>query len=125
MYRNHLLKLADLLDHIKVEEFNIHRWQDSCGTVACAIGHAAKDPYFQELGLTLMKPETMPTGCYSEGVRPHFEGEYGFVAAAKLFGISYDDAERLFSFVGYAWIGGTKKVHPSDVAQRIRLFVDD
>jgi hypothetical protein len=122
MHTDRLLKLADILDLVKEDKFDMNRWRSSCGTVACAIGHAAGDEYFRDLGLNLMSTPAFPTGHYSEGFVPEFEGEYNINAAAKLFGIAYSEAEWLFlphSYTQrYIW-----KVTPSIVAQRIREFV--
>lgn len=124
MFKERLLKLAELLDSVKDEEFNINRWRSSCGTVACAIGHAAGDKYFQDLGLSFIPPCSYPTGQYSEGYVPYYDGFSGIEASARLFGITIEDAEYLFLGRSYD-LFLTGKVKPSDVAQRLRNYVLD
>lgn len=121
MHIHRLLRLADILDSVPKDRFDIKRWRSSCGTVECAIGHAANDDYFKELGLTLDSPPEYPTGAYSEGFTPRFKEKRGINAVADLFGITPSDAEYLF--VGESY--DTPEVDPSDVAQRIRLYVYD
>ena len=54
---NNLLKLADLIDALQPEQFDLETWQQSgdtgCGTVACAIGWACLSKEFPNLSLML------------------------------------------------------------------------
>jgi hypothetical protein len=46
--------LRELPEHDKNEHFDMISWghETACGTVACAAGHAALDPWFQERGFS-------------------------------------------------------------------------
>jgi hypothetical protein len=62
VYRGRLLSLADFLDNLPPERFDLKVWVGktwrgdadiSCGTTACALGWASAVPEFQKLGLVL------------------------------------------------------------------------
>ncbi len=75
-----LANLIRVLEAAPDEHFNMSRW--SCGTQSCAIGWAAKDQWFQDLGLRL---ETYQ-GC----VNTHYPVLDGFEeakACRHLFGL--------------------------------------
>lgn len=57
----------------------------SCGTVACAIGHACLDPRFNALGLKMC--------LYGY---PETEGATGWVAVDEFFGLQGSEAHHLF-----------------------------
>ena len=86
-----LLKLADHLDTVPPETFDMSTWW--CGTKGCAMGHAAQMPAFRRLGLLV----TSYTDFY-EGVivGVTFEGETDFNAAAAFFGLKWGEAVALF-----------------------------
>lgn len=112
-----LLKLADHLETVPRQRFNMSTW--SCGTSACAMGHACEIPAFKRLGLEIgiMFGSPLP-------VLP--SGKEGFGAAVELFGITHTDAYALFKeqFAGRPTpknLAG--KDTPKVVARRIRKFV--
>jgi hypothetical protein len=47
--------LVQMPEHERLNHWNMARWgiQTDCGTVACAAGHCALDPWFQEQGLRM------------------------------------------------------------------------
>lgn len=113
--RTDLLKtLADHLDTVPVENFNMKLWQarNECGFAGCAIGHAEGLPGFE--GLTF-EPDIAEHGLFV----PVYDGFSGWQALVWLFGhISVDDAIYLFSPKFYS-----KDVAPAMVAARIREFI--
>lgn len=115
MNRERLLKLANHLDTVKPAKFDMGNW--SCGTTACAAGHACGIPEFVELGLYLDYSARPDRGC----VRFH-DGEYihsGWNAVEDFFGLEPDEAVYLFGVNDYEW---DNRTDPKVVAQRLRLF---
>jgi hypothetical protein len=110
-----LLRLAEYHEHqVSPEQFSLRNWQDPCGTVACAIGHACRIPEFAEAGLRLV-----PYG--NAGYFMPAYGEWSdWYAVAEFFGIDHDDAEYLFGAWHYDEGVATR---PDEVAARIREFV--
>jgi hypothetical protein len=87
----------------------------ACGTAACACGHAAMMPEFQAEGFKLLADMS---DC--QGV-PYFEGEIGWRAVEKFFGLENSEASDLFSQSAHSYEGTT----PFEVAQRIREFIKE
>lgn len=68
-------RVLDSLDaHAREKHFSMGYWgiQTDCGTVACAAGHCAMDPWFQERGFKarLLKG--------SRGLSIYYDGEWSF-----------------------------------------------
>ena len=117
-----LHRLADYLNTVKPEVFDMHAWwvgppKPRCGTTACAVGHAATMPYFYNLGLRLVTEPPCSKTCEhcnkNPTVQPVFKGEEGLQAAEAVFGVTHDESIYLF-------IGGTGDESPKDVARRLR-----
>lgn len=114
MYQKRLLRLAEFLEGLRPEEFNLARWvtrlrgDEYCHTVACAAGYAGMLPEFNEMGFHL------------EGQDPFYKEVYGFSACSMFFGITRDEVVRLFLSSSYP--GGTK-TRPTTVAKRLRSCV--
>lgn len=71
-------------------KFSLGHWY--CGTSACAIGHAAVDPWFRRRGISLEF-----TGLEPYPVYRHLGKEYDDIEAPEeFFGITYDQADWLF-----------------------------
>lgn len=85
-----LLKIYNLAMSKPDEVLNLNHI--SCGTIRCAMGHAAQDPYFQEKGLILVGRD-----IYWKGQETNYDE-----AAAMLFGITPNEAGALF---GISYIG--------------------
>jgi hypothetical protein len=146
LQRKRLRELADHLDRIKPERFNMKEWfnkSEECGTSACAMGHACMMKRFQKLGLHLVQDVSSqrfrfwssPCAVQSSGENkewepqkssdvssqrarfPVFRGEQGMGAAEKFFGLTQQDAEYLF--------GDTESLSsPKAKAAVIRDFVE-
>lgn len=114
LYIDRLLRLADHLEAVPPERFNLGEWESECGTVACAIGHACRIPEFQAAGLALL-----PGDQWDEPY-PAFGDYAGFNAAASFFGIEDLDALHLFDPDEYEDDDATQA---SAVVARIRAFV--
>jgi hypothetical protein len=108
-----LLKLADYLATVPRRRFNIGTWveENTCGTTACALGHAGLMPSFRKAGLR-SEPDEFGGDVF-------FEGQRSEEAGAAFFGLTYEEASYLFMPWNYA---ATKR-GPKSVAQRIRTMV--
>jgi len=106
-----LQKLADHLRGVPPEAFDLDQW--SCGSVACAVGHACLIPEFAEQGLTLKKSENR------NFLEPVFGFSEGWDAVSYFFDICEEDAEHLFG----AWQYLRADRHPEAVAKRIEALL--
>src|SRR4051812_10402841 len=77
MHKTRLKRVADLLQRrgpyrgkrpIPDEKFDMWDW--TCGTTACAVGHACADPWFKAQGLSLRMKRSDPRW---PGLCPQFE----------------------------------------------------
>jgi len=90
-------------------KFNLKLWT-ACGTVACAVGMMAQDPWFQAQGLTLSHPK--------DGY-PTFKQSQGWNATAHFFGLTgRTEAYHLFSYDSYK-----KDKSRRAVVRRIKKFL--
>ena len=143
--KRRLLKLADYLDTVKPKYFDFESWVGnahkkvaasglSCGTTACAVGHAANIPEFKRLGLKL----NIELNSISLGiplVTPTFGDKTNLNAAGAFFSITDGEAVELFQpqniYAECLLYGGYKlpifsedsDTKPSEIAGKIRLFV--
>jgi hypothetical protein len=109
-----LLKLADFLEtQVPEDKFNFHEWVDydwqgkpdlSCGTSACALGWATTIPEFRKLGLRLVRSRVTNAYVNFKSNHPLFFDDHAvdphgtsFYAAQRLFGLTNEEAEVLFS----------------------------
>lgn len=137
MHADRLLKLADFLDTLPPERFNYSHWVGnawggkpdlSCGTTACALGWATAIPEFQAMGLCLQR-DGYGEVCVTlgEDVSDCEGAEHSFLAAKKLFGITFRQAEFLFrpdeELGGCDWTAPGVNAKAQDVATHIRRFV--
>ncbi len=116
MQKERLELLADYPDVIPPETFDINNWR--CGTVACAIGHAAH--LFRNQGLTLVESD-----YESERMKfhPEYDGDSGWSAVTEFFGLdSSEDAYDLFFIDGYNF---RMDVTAKEVADKIRSFISE
>lgn len=126
-----LLKLADHLDTLPRKEFDFGTWSQvqSCGTTACALGHACTMPAFRRLGAKLVLDWVESED--SKFLRPTLSGQEDeagvYEVSNTLFGLNYDEVERLFypgnAFHGYSGLG--ENATPKQVARHIRKFVKE
>lgn len=113
-----LLRLADHLDTVPDEKFDYSTFIRSCGTVGCALWHAATLPEFNALGLSVMIPvdeEMSPDLRYMDDGGDLFDLD---VAIHDIFGeesareeLLYPSSNREMSFT------------PRQVASKFRAFV--
>lgn len=116
MNRERLERLEALLRRIAKRPrklgFDLRTWK--CGTAACAIGHAAMDPWFQKQGLIL-------TGTSGDIEWPAYKRWTEFEAAAAFFGVKDNVAYELFGPAAYE---DADLTNPLAVADRIRALLD-
>lgn len=127
MHTRRLLKLADILAKHRERKngkgtiWNMGTWGthkdvshepeevNFCGTIACALGHAAMDPGFRRAGLTLVWEEhlvwkgwdevnkqPLPSGTSEYIATVMFDDHDNEYAGAYFFGLSHDEAYNLF-----------------------------
>lgn len=110
MHKERLEQMVTMLRNLPEEKFDISGW--SCGTTACAVGHACATPVFQAQGLLLRQD--------FDGVMPAYGESDGWRAVGEFFELDIDDAEHLFYSAMYPNYGCTK---PFEVADRIEAFI--
>lgn len=116
VHKNRLLKLAAFLRELPRKKFDIGGWKyedEKCGTVCCAAGWACSIPSFRRAGLR------MENNSYYE--RPVYQDLSDFEAVTEFFGISCDDADELFTYLGYGHLN--RSPTPKDVAKKIEQHV--
>jgi hypothetical protein len=120
MNKQRLLILANHLEkHVEPREFDMSFWRYdaiTCGTAACACGHAASIPAFQKLGFLLEEHVRSFNGTDYTLVFGDFRG---WIAVKKFFEIDTEDAYYLFSSGQY-----TTNPTPKEVATRIKEFIE-
>lgn len=112
MRADRLLKLADYLETVPRDRFDMTDWSNmktGCGFSGCAIGWAHHGKLFP--GLAIRKKASDSFSVL------HYRGETHLDAAALLFKIDSDSADDLF--------GPAQIATPKQVAKRIRKFVRD
>lgn len=88
-------------------------YQLTCGTSACAWGHAALDGWFQQQGVEVVQSAT--------GQIPAFKGEFGHRAASRFFDIQQEDSQKLFFTEYYS----AELVTPEMVRERVEDLLRD
>lgn len=118
----------------KKKEFNMQLW--TCDTAACALGVACQIPEFKSAGLVASIVDEEDDEWDENGNRvfhaiPEFDGDAGFSAGARFFGISHHAASYLFDPATYAdhefWFDEpAPPITPERVADRIdELLAND
>lgn len=121
MNKERLLKLADYLETVPPEKFDMGTWITGeeipgksdegnlleCGSAGCALGWATMVPEFREAGLFFHR--TSIVFCEHDSFR----------AAEAFFGLDSHDSQLIFSSLEYP--GGRSE--PSEVSARIRDLV--
>jgi hypothetical protein len=118
-----LKKLADFLDNVPPEKFDMACWSNGekpkpldhpCKTVACAVGWATA--LFHDEGFVL---ENVVVDAYSGTMRlvPFYRYSEGWLAVTEFFELSPSDAAFLFRAPYHHSPG------PREVAERIRTFI--
>lgn len=93
---------------IPSERLEMHQWVADCGTAACAVGHAAMDPWFQKRGLFL---ECYLWGNYS----PKYRDIHGEQAVCEFFEL--DESTMQYLFMASSYI--SEEPTTAEVAARI------
>lgn len=137
MKKDALLRLADLLERrgpyeglpsLTDKNFNLSEWfhdyGETRGTVACAVGWAASDPWFNAEGLKLepysgMTGNDMKTPTFIDADGWKYRG---YSAVNYFFDIEGDTSSWLFSYPAY---DPEDVRNPLAVAKRIREFVSN
>ena len=104
-----LKHLITILKNVPPENFDIKNW--TCGTAACALGWAARDPEFNKQGLCMVTE--------SGATYPGFDGEVGFTAGALFFDLPRSQSGRLFDGWNYPKMS-LKDVTAQHVIERIK-----
>jgi hypothetical protein len=111
-----LLKVVEVLEATPDEAVDLQSW--TCGTTACAIGHAAQDPWFIERGFKLVN-NTSP--YYFD--RKTIDHTWTWLAIERFFALETKQAASLFSFYSYK---SSKDISSrQQVINRIREFVNE
>lgn len=117
-----LLKLADYLETVPRDHFNMSKWSEDkpsgCGFSGCAIGWAAHGKLFPGLSLVRVRKPVTQNFHPRYVKRGRVRGTTGFRGVGVCFSISAWQASRLFT---EDRISKT----PKQVAKRIRQFVRD
>lgn len=117
-----LLLLADRLDSVDPEHFNMELWSGSaqpCKTAGCALGYATTIPKLRDAGLKMARTN----GWIPVLIRKHELRVSGYSAACVLFDIPMDTAYHIFS--GGRYFPHDTALTPRRVARRIREVVAD
>lgn len=119
-----LLQVVRVLRELpKGKRFDLARWY-KCGSVACAVGWSASDPWFTRRGFKLAKSGEPAAGfltAHYDTHHPIFKGDDGFHAVAIFFGIDEGDTNLLFDKYSYRFGRRSRR----DVIRRIEKFVRD
>lgn len=111
MNKDRLRKLADHLDTVAPEKFDLSNW--SCGTTACAVGHACTMPEFQMEGLS--------TSLNTWGRFPKYLEYDSWDAVEAFFDLTHHQARYMFA----DWCYPSDEQSPSHVAARVRSMVNE
>lgn len=138
---NHLNELIRVLKAIPEVDFDITMWkatvddpeadnipklqdEHNCRAVACALGWAAQDSYFNNLGLKLDPDSDLPmitVPIFDLNGPVKRQEIYGYTAAAEFFGINISTAEILFSPDRYDTDQDTT---PDQVIARVEFLIE-
>lgn len=121
MNKKRLLKLADYLDTVRLEKFDMNNWgikeEFSCGTAACALGHAGTMKCFRKSGLKT-EFDTLGGQVQFTAKNSRYASYFDIEAGEEFFGLNSYEAQYLFLPGTY----GARK-GPKTVAGRIRRLV--
>ncbi len=115
--KERLRVLAEHLKTVPARDFSMRQWW--CGTVGCAVGHAASCPALEAEGLTLV-PCKWDT---RQGI-PEWNGLENWPAVRAFFDLSVSDAENLFSPECYYDGDSDDDITLDDVIGRIEDYLE-
>lgn len=112
-----LMYLAEkILPAVPRGQLKMETW--TCGTAACAVGWAAQDPHFNELGLKLV------LNSHSRVIQvPMYKIYHSWVAVAEFFDIS--EPQAMFLFSRFSYEETLKDLTPYTVSTRLLRFAND
>jgi hypothetical protein len=110
-----LQQVVRVLKTVEPKDFCLGSW--TCGTAACAIGHAAQDPWFIERGLQIGVTSYNYDGD-EERCPVQEDGNSGWPAVGDFFNLSQKSAFYLFNELKY-----NHDVTVQDVITRIEEFI--
>ena len=117
LHAERLLQVVRVLDELpKEKKFDLLTWL-TCGTVGCAVGWAASDPWFTRRGLKMVYCPDAVSG--SREYEPHYKNEESDDAVRTFFDLDSYEIQELFYKTSYA--SPTKR----NVIRRIKAFVKD
>lgn len=113
MNKQRLRILAEIVEAVPQKQLDMWGWvyDDECGTVACAAGHACLSPRLR--GLTLQKQ-------YVHTRQPSYKNHRGWPALHMYFDLTPEEADYIFDPSAYL-----RKPRPKAVAERIRKLIGD
>lgn len=118
MHIGRLNRLIEVLENVasKGRGFDMGVWchKTPCSTTACAVGWGAMDPVLRAQGLGLVKFK----GVLHRRYEPTYRGNASIWAVMAFFGLTWGEAERLFTPGTYP-----TGVSPDMVADRIRALI--
>jgi hypothetical protein len=107
MHIERLKHLTTVLKEVPPERFDLWGWD--CGTAACAVGWACRDPQMQDEGLRMFN-----------GI-PHYKGLSAWPAVEAFFDLPEYEAAQLFMASRYKQDPAT----PQDVIARIEKLLEE
>ena len=114
-YRERLEQVCRVLRDLPAgKKFSLESWY-RCGTIGCAIGWAAADPWFTRRGLKLISHSFF---IPNEKV-PFYKGVRDISAVEKFFGLAQHNVTWIFYGEGY------KQGSRRNVIRRIEKFIKD
>ncbi len=130
LHAERLLQVVRVLAELpKEKKFSLYYWS-ICGSIACAVGWAATDPWFTRRGFHLEKYRTAPREDIASEVRrilgkgkifttyqPEYRGWEDHHAAEQFFDLNTAEMQRLFMVSSY------KTPTKRHVIRRIKAFV--
>lgn len=91
--------------------------KEACGTAACALGSAAIHPPFIRQGLRMRVERGDNEG------EPYYLGKSGYEAGEKFFGITDEEAQKIFSPEEYCVLGNS--ISLKDVSERVAGIIKE
>jgi hypothetical protein len=95
-YERAIQVLENLSEHDRTRHWDMSVWLKTteCGTIGCAAGHMSFDPYFRELGLTIMLVETPGMSQHTVAGEPVYEAVHWIMGREGAKNIFFWDEPR-------------------------------
>ena len=120
IYKERLLQVIRVLEELPAKKrFSLATWY-KCGTVGCAIGWSAADPWFTRRGFRLSSvTDALYYNMKKVTHEPYYRGNTHWLAVNKFFGLHNKQASYLFEDCWY------KKPTRRNVIFRIKKFIEN